>query len=237
MISNNDFSNENQSYSPSYLTIITVDILNQADIIIRTSSFIVHMFYFFLVFKIKTLRRLSLVYMQHSNLIGLIFNLHYLIYFDKVYPKFENLFYVDLICKLSENLWSLIKILRAYSIALIALYRLIAVFKIDLYRKINKSIVLLITPILLIYFFIIIFIITTKFYYNTTYGTLYCFDGNSEIFMNKLMYFIWHSSIGLVFPTLFGIIAYFFIHRKIESLRQFEIESLVAFCNKGKLLD
>ena len=229
----NESSNENQPYIPSHATKITVDILNQFDIFIRITSFIVHMFYFFLIIKIKTLRRLSLLYMHHSNLIGLIFNLHYLIYFDKIYPKFENFFYVDLMCKLSENLWALIKMARAYSIALIALYRLIAVYKINLYRKINKSVVLLIFPMILIYSFIILFIIATKFYYNTTYGSLYCFDGYSNIFSNKLMYFIWHSSIGLVFPTIFGMIAYYLIHRKLENLRQKEIESLVEFCGKG----
>jgi hypothetical protein len=229
-----DFLIENQTYIPSYATKITVDILNQADIIIRVLLLIVHMFYFFLIFKIKQFRRLSLVYMHHSNLIGLVFNLHYLVYFDNVYPKFENLVYVDLACKISENLWALIKILRAYSIALIALHRLIAVFRINLYKKINKSVFFLIFPIILIYFFVIFFIIATKFYFNTTYGSLYCFDGYSKIFKNKLMYFIWHSSMGLIFPTIFGMIAYYLIHRKIEHLRQFELDSLVAVCNKGK---
>ena len=207
-------------FQPDPATKLIIDILTQIDHLVTSTSLIVHIFYFFLIFKLKTLRKLTLLYLHHSILIGFLFNLHYLIYFNYTRPFFQDDRLNQLMCTVSEFFWSFLKTQRAYSIALIALYRLIAVYKLSLYKYLNKSVVKLIWPLIFLYVFVITFVLAIKFLFKTTYGSLYCFDGYSQSELNRLLYFIIYALIGLIFPTLFTLLAYILIRNKLHKSKE-----------------
>ena len=210
-----DSSLTNGTYAPSSLTYTTVNIIFKFDAVLRISSAFIHLFYFFLIFKIEKMRKKSLIYLHHSILIGFLFNLHYLIYFDFVHPNFNNQTLNNIVCAISEQIWTMLKNLRTYSIALIALYRLIGVFKHGLYKKINRSIYRVLFLLLLVYVWVIIILLATKYGFNTTYGYLYCFDGFSTVLKDSFYYFLVQSIVGIAFPTVFSVIAYIFIRKRL----------------------
>jgi hypothetical protein len=203
-------------FIPSYSIKLTVDIIFQLDSFIRIASFIIHSIYFYLIYKLKIMRTKPSLYTHHANLIGFLFNLHYIIYWSKIHPKTSNPAIDHILCSISEQIWSILKTLRTYSIALIALYRLIAVFKIKLYNKINKSYCTLMIPLFLMYCCVLIISLANKFIFETTYGYLYCFDGYSKIFFNSFMYFIVQTVFGIIFPTFFGVVVYFKIQTELD---------------------
>ena len=121
------------------------------------------------------------------------------------------------LCVISEVAWALLKTLRTYSIGLIAVYRLIAVFKPALFKKINKSLWYLIGSILSIYLICIIIYLVPKYVLNTTYGYLYCFDGFSKNKNDSLYYFFVQSILGIILPVVFTIIAYIIIVIRLKN--------------------
>ena len=132
-------SNSSAKFVPDDSIRLAVDVIFQLDTVIRFSSAFIHIFYFWLVFKIAELRKLSLLYVHHANVISFMFNLHYLVYYHYVHPDLGDERLNEIMCVVSEVFWAMLKLLRTYSIALIAVYRLIAVFKIGLYKKLNQS--------------------------------------------------------------------------------------------------
>jgi hypothetical protein len=204
-------------FQPDQATRLIIDILTQIDHLVTFTSLIVHIFYFYLIYKLEQLRKLTLLYLHHSVFIGFMFNLHYLIYFNYTSPFFQDDQLNRIMCTVSEFLWSFLKTQRAYSIALIALYRLIAVYKLSLYKYLNKH---LVWPLIFLYLLVIMFVLALKFAFKTTYGSLYCFDGYSKSYFNRLLYFIIKALIGLILPTLFTLFAYFFIRKKLKQSKE-----------------
>ena len=203
-------------YIPSYQTKLTIDIIFYIDSVIRITSCLVHLIYFILIIKLKIMRTKSSLYTHHANLIGFMFNLHYIIYWSETHPNTLDSDLNDLLCRISEDLWSFLKVIRTYSIGLIALNRMIAVFNVHLYQKINRNNFNLMIPLILMYLWVILLCVANKQIFKTTYGYLYCFDGYSIIFFNSLMFFLVQTILGIVLPTLFTVTAYLIIHKKLD---------------------
>lgn len=207
---------------------LAIDIFYQIDRLIRVLSTLVHLFYFVLIFKIKELQTRNLFYVHHANLVSFLFNLHYMLYFRHVKPSFESSAISELACDISELLWAMLKILRTYSIALIAFYRLIAVYRINLFNQFNQSMTKIFVPLVLTYVWATFIILTTKLAFNTTHGYFYCYDGYSERYSDSLKYFIVNVSVGIVLPTGFVIVAYIFIRRKLEHSKSILAKNIVS---------
>ena len=195
---------------------LAINIIFQFDAVLMISSSLIHIFYFFLIFKVKEMHKRTHLYLHHSIFIGFLFNFHYLLYYGKVSPNFGSDYLNMVFCKISEEAWSMIKNMKTYSVALVALYRFIGVFKIQWYREINKSKLRILIVLVLLYIWIAVVLLATKYGFNTTYGKLYCMDGYSEIVQNALNYFLVESIVGFLFPTVFSIVAYIMIKKKLD---------------------
>lgn len=215
-MSSNITNTTNQSIEINLALHLAIDIIFQFDAALRFSSAFVHLFYFYLVFKVDSMRKRTHIYLHHSILIGFLFNLHYLFFYNFTKPNFGDAVLNAVICNISEELWTMLKNLRTYSIALIALYRFIGVFKTHLYKEINKSIFRVLLLLFLLYVWLIIVLVATKYGFGTTYGSLYCFDGYSPNVQNSLNYFIVQSVVGFLLPTLYSLLAYVLIKRKLN---------------------
>ena len=198
--------------------VLAINIIFQFDAVLRFYSFFVHIFYFFLVCKIPELQRISLLYVHHTNVISFLFNLHYIVYYDYLHPNFADQNLNNIICTISEVAWAMLKLLRTYSIAQIALYRLIAVFKVNIYRKMNKSKLSLVFPLIGVYLLCAIIFLATKYGFHTTYGQLYCFDGFSPVVADSIGYFAVNAVLGFIIPVVFAVLAYELIKRKLAKL-------------------
>lgn len=205
-------------FSPDILTVLVVDLLFYIDTAIRFSSALIHLFYFLMIYLIPDLQNKTLIFVHHSNVISFCFNLHYLLYFNFVHPNFNNQHLNDTLCFISEVVWALLKVLRTYSVALIATYRLIAVFKPNYFKFINKTRSYFIINFIIVYLFSIFNYIISKYWFKTTYGYLYCFDGFSANYEASLHYFIVQSVIGILLPTLFTSSSYYMITHKLNSV-------------------
>lgn len=81
-----------------------------------------------MIFLKADLQNRTLIFVHHANLIIFLFSLHYLLYLNFVHPNFNDERLSQTLCFISEVVWALLKVLRPYSVALIAVFRFIAVF-------------------------------------------------------------------------------------------------------------
>ena len=213
-----NISLSNQLIEIDQKTILICDILNYVDIIVRIISFIAHLFYFFMIIKIEKLREISMLFAHHANFIGFLFNLHYCLYLDSIMPSFDNEKLNNILCLISEQAWAFLKISRSYAIVLIAIYRLIATFKLNLHKRIN-NIKILLSTIFSMYAIIIIFIAVNRFGFGTTYGNVYCFDGYSPVLLISALYFFNQSVFGLALPTVIVLVSYYLIKKKLQNIK------------------
>jgi hypothetical protein len=135
---------------------------------------------------------------------------------------------------MSELFWALLKNLRTYSIALIALHRLLAAFRPKLYACLNRSLCNILMPLFATYLWIILLVLGSKYAFNTTYGYLYCYDRFSVNFSDSVKYFVFNAAIGIAFPTVFAIVAYVFISKKLESMRLMNVNKRLLYLNERK---
>ena len=165
-------------------------VLNQVDMVVRISACLIFISYFLMVFFMKDLRKSSLFYVHHANLVGFLFVLMYIFYFNSTQPSFDSPYLNDLFCKMSEISWSMLKYLRTYSILLIAFQRFIAVYKSSLFKRISNSYLYFSMPIVCSWIISIILVVSTKLGFQTTYGTLYCIDGFSKDMDDQVRYLV-----------------------------------------------
>lgn len=184
MSNNSIFSNitnrTNGSSTPApqvFASNLFVTILTYVDYVNRILSMLIFFTYLVLVIKLPFLRHKSLLYVHHSNLVGFMFCVMYIFYFSHTMPSTSSASLNLIFCIMSEVFWSISKYLRSYSILLIAIYRLMAVFFLDAFKFMNASYILLYIPIFVIWIFSFIVFVATKFPFQTTYGNLYCIDG------------------------------------------------------------
>lgn len=197
--------NQNQTFSstPAPSTIdssLFVQILTYVDYVNRVLSMIIFFTYFMLILKLKFMRHKSLIYVHHSNFVGFLFCLMYIFYFTTTAPNLPNQYLNLIFCVMSEVTWSMLKYLRSYSILLIAIYRFAAVFHINQFKKLNSSYCALLLPILVLWLLSLIFFLSTKFGFKTTYGSLFCIDGNAISLSDRINYLIVTSILSILIP-------------------------------------
>jgi hypothetical protein len=199
---------------------LAAEILVYLDTMVRIYSELLHLVYFLLVIFIKNQQTKNLLYVHHLNFISFAFNTHYFAYFNFTRPNIDKkLIEYRIVCTMSEILWSSLKNLRTNSIALIAFYRLISVFRIGVFMRLNQGKIPILLPLLIIYLWTALNVALPKFVFKTTYGPMYCFDGYSKVFLNSLGYFLYQSFLGILLPTMFAIGSYFLISKKFNSIK------------------
>ena len=188
------------------------------DILCRLFAFLLYVFYFVAVFLIKDLQRISLIFVHHVNFVNCIFCVHYLFYIVNLHPTFDDQILNQVLCRISETLWAVIRYARLFAMLAVAIYRWIAVYKVNLYKKITISYSILLAQVAFTWIISIILFIATKFAFNTTYGQLYCFDGFSDYTIDSIRYYVVTSVLGTLIPTVLVILIYILISHKLHTL-------------------
>ena len=211
------------AYRPTTTTlslqqVLFVSILTYVDYVNRIFSFAMFIIYFAAVAMFKEMRTLNLLYVHHANFVGFIFVFMYIIYFSTSAPNSTDPRVNDLLCRITEVVWGVLKYLRSHSLLLIALYRLVAVYFHELFKLVNKSYLNIIIPIAVLWSTAILIFVGTKFGFNTTYGSLYCIDGFSTDPVATVNYLIVSSLLCIVLPFSLNILIYWFIRLKLSKM-------------------
>lgn len=120
---------------------------------------------------------------------GLVYCVLFLFYIETNYPTFtENI--NNLLCSINEVFWIVIKIMRIISIFLLAFYRYLATFYINIFRLLNKSSTHFLTLIIFSWMFAIGLSFLIKYSFQTTYSIWFCTDGYSESITNSIGYYV-----------------------------------------------
>jgi hypothetical protein len=191
------------------------------DTIVRYYGVIIHIVYAIVLIFSKELHKRTMLYVNHATLVNSFYcwMLFFYIYSDR--PNFPNQTLNAFLCSLSEKAWPFSHLVRMYSILLIAIYRFLAVFKTNAYKKINNSNILLLGPLAIVWAFSIIFPLILKFSFGTSPTmNVFCLDGFSTSFSNSLFYVIIYYFILAILPTICIIVIYVAIMVKLKRIRK-----------------
>ena len=201
-------------------SILMIDALNCIDLTVRCVSSVIFLAYFLLVAWFKDQRTVNLFYVHHANFVNLIYTLIYLSFFNSTSPNLGSEHLNDIFCHLVEILFGLLKFLRSYSVLLIALYRLSAVYAIDFYRQLNNSCFKIILPVVIVWLLSLMLAISTKYASNTTYSQSLCLDGFSNEMRDSVTYMVVTSILSILVPFSFTLAIYYFIRSKLRKTRK-----------------
>lgn len=107
-----------------------------------------------------------------------------------------------------------------FSILLIAVHRYIGVFKVDLFKRMNKSNLLIVLIIVSTWIFAVILTIIDKYAFSTTYSITMCLDGFSSNWLFNLLYAVYFVVLSMFIPTIIIVTIYVLINRKLNELGQ-----------------
>ncbi|CAF0729871.1 unnamed protein product [Brachionus calyciflorus] len=188
--------------------------LTNLDYIVRFLNLFAQLFYVIAIVYLKDLQALPLVPMHHTNLIGLINAIHYCLWIISNQPDLRNDTLNEIFCSVSEATWGITKYARAYSILVVAIYRLIGVTRLTLYKKITNS-KFAICSIIIVWFLSAFIFLVAKYSTQTTHGKIYCYDGYSPNLIQNLIYYLLTSLFGYALPLILVIIFYVIIQIKL----------------------
>jgi hypothetical protein len=134
-------------------------------------------------------------------------------------PAFASPSLNAFLCSFSELFWPFSIYIRSYSIFLIALYRYVAVFRLNLFSKINSSYWYLLAPVVVIWTLSIAFPILFKYSFQTEPSEIFCFDGHLVIYEWTIIYYVLNELLNVVVPSVSIVAIYILILRKLRSLQ------------------
>ncbi|CAF1076962.1 unnamed protein product [Brachionus calyciflorus] len=207
----------NTTFSINFDSVFTTSyVINYLDYAVRILAVLVHLIYIYFMFRVKKFRSRTYFYMHNVIIVSLVYVFHYACYTGTGGPTFRSLELNLFFCYLSEQIWSILKYMRAFSILLLAFYRLIAVKNINLYKKMNSGLSFILFSILgsLITSLILTFVL--KYAFNTTYSVYFCSPGYSDNIKDMIIAFILNIFISNILPTVVNLVAYFKIIAKLK---------------------
>ena len=205
-------STNNQPYDYLYKVLITIDQ------VIRYYGVIIHLIFIIILIFSKKLHSKTLVYLNHATITNSFYCVIIFSYTFGDHPSFLNEKINEILCYTSEIFWIFAIYIRMYSILLIAVYRYLAVFKMSLYRKINRSYTNLIIPIFVVWAISIGFPLISKYSFNTTSSYIFCLDGFSDSLLNTVLYFVFNYTCMILIPSCFVFYIYIRIIRKLNKI-------------------
>lgn len=195
-----------------FISLITLDQ------IFRYYGLIIHGIYLTVLIFSSNLRAKTLLYVNHATVVNASYILVMFGFMFGDHPTFNDKNLNNILCSISEFVWIFSQYIRSYSLLSIAIYRYLAVFKVAIYKKMNDSNFLLISPLLASWIFSIAMPEITKYALQTTYSYTFCLDGYSEIFINSILYFVINFLFVVCIPTVFVIAIYIIIIRRLNTI-------------------
>ena len=192
-------------------------VTNYIDYITRIVALLIHAVYVLFIIYFKEFQTRTMLFLHHVNIISMIYCIHYVFYIGTQRPSFSSAELNAVLCYASEMVWINLKYLRLYSLLLLAIYRYLSVFKIQLHRKFSSSLFNMSMPIVVIWAMSLVMSFSLKYIFNTTYSDLYCYEGYSKYWLNSVLFFIFLIMTSYVVPTVIVIVLY---KRIIDKLKQ-----------------
>ena len=208
----------NSTPTPTPINLSLQNFLNGLDNWIRVLSFLAHVLYFVVVLAHKELRVITLFLMHHTNITGLMFAVNYLAWMNQSVPNISDPILYKIVCSLAESAWVIIKFARSYSILVLSLVRFIAVYRINLYKRIAYSYAWTFAGSIFAWLAGTLVFLIAKFAANTTYAAILCSDGYSPIVLNSAIYYILVTTLGYIIPIILVIVLFILVRSKLEQM-------------------
>jgi hypothetical protein len=219
-----NFSANTTTYSTTTNATITtpvdvlLNVLNTLDFISRYTALATEFLYILVLCFAERLHKRTLLYMNHTCLVNMIMPILIIGYIFSTVPSFPDPSLNYVLCHMSEFFYKFALYIKMYSIWLLSIYRYLAVYKINIYKKLNSSLILLILPLLCIWIISAAFPLILKYSLNTTTSAVACLDGFTPLFLNSLLYIIFHYAFMLFLPMTCIILNYVWIVQKLNSV-------------------
>jgi hypothetical protein len=166
------------------------------------------------------LQKKTLLYVNHAVVTSSFYIIIQFGYMFGTTPKFPDASLNAFLCSFSEFFWPFSTYIRSYSILLIAVYRYLAVFKLNVFKKINSSYWYLCAPLLGIWLLAIAFPLLIKFSLQTSPSALFCLDGYSLLYERTILYFVFTQLLNVFVPSVSILTIYMVIYRKLTALKK-----------------
>lgn len=190
------------------ITASTNGFSNYFDYSIRILAVFVHLAYACFVFYLKEYKNNNLIFLNHVNLVSLLYCVHFLFYMVRRYPEFKNQDLNIILCTTSEIVWIVVKLMRIFSLALLTIYRYMAVYHMNYYKAINKKAKYLIISILISWIIAIVLSLILKYSFQTTYS----------IFLHRWLFIKYDRLSGILFSCCnykcYSVIWYMDLYKK-----------------------
>jgi hypothetical protein len=196
------------------------DTLIQIDNLSNYLALLIHFAYYLLILTSAEIRTRSFLYVNHATITSSFFIISLFGYMFGNEPDFPDPTLNGILCSFSELFWPFAVYIRSYSILLIAIYRYLAVFKLNLFKKINSSLWYLTAPLLVAWTLSIVFPLLLKYSLQTTYSSIFCFDGYSPHYLITIVYFVLNNLLNVSLPSLAILIIYWRILSKLKHLKK-----------------
>ena len=196
-----------------------IDFLQGLNIIFRFVFLITNAAYFIVLIFCKRIQKLTYFQTHHVNFLGLVQSVLLASWSFGNYPSFSNQVLNEMLCFMSEILWAILKHVRAYTIMVLAIYRILAVFWPKLYKRISRSLMCSILTGSFSWIVPILSFFIMKYSLGTINGFI-CSDGYSNYLESVLIYFGVTYFIGNFIPMLLVIIFYVMIQLKLNKSKR-----------------
>jgi len=209
------FTNKTQTPVPIDYLFQTLNIIDHTS---RYYCLFVHIVFFIILSFSKYFQKRTMLYVNHATIVNCFYCISQIFYIFGDHPTLPDQNLDEIICSFSEIFWSFATYIRMYSILLISLYRYLAVFHLNWYKKLNESFIRLSIPIIVTWTISIASPLISKYIFNTTHGYTLCLDGYSTSIPNTIGYCIYNYSMMIIIPSFFVFIIYIAIIRKLKKL-------------------
>lgn len=214
----NTFINSTINSNQTNIVTSSFEFLFTVDIIFRWYGILVFILFTIILIFSKSMHTKAYLYINHCVLVSSVYSFMMFVYIFDNRPNFANTELNNVLCSISEIIWIFGIYIRTYSILLIAIQRYLAVFKLHLFKKLNSSLISLLTPLIIIWIFSIAMPIITKYAFNTTASVVFCLDGFSLVFNDTISYIVVNYTLMIILPSIITLIMYYLIIRKLAIL-------------------
>jgi hypothetical protein len=186
---------------------LNTKILLAIEYITKINALIIHLAYFYYVFKIKKFNTNKLIYLHHVNFVSFLIVIHSTSYFSVIHPNPSN----EIFCSISEATWIILRFMRCYSVLQLSIYQYIATFKNNFFIDLSNSKIKIYSSLVGMWIISITYYLILKSLFQTHPDYLFCYDGFSLLF-----FFI--NSFNIIIPTIIVVIIYSLIIRRLKEL-------------------
>ena len=215
-MSANNSSSSNATNAAAYDAFFDISI--KIDIGFRCSAVFIHFLFLVVLIFSPSLHKKTFLFANHATLVNSFYALSMFSYIWNDHPSFPSATLNDILCSISEIAWIFSSYIRAYSMLLLAIYRYLATFKINWFKKLNESNLYLWSLIVLVWLLSFALPLISKYSLGTRSSFVFCLDGWSTSSLNMIIYSIYTNITLILIPTICVIVIYVKISRKLNNL-------------------